>query len=267
MDSTTYFGAFYNTLTASSDTPQCHAGRQCEARPAAEQHLERYVELRRSRPRRTEADVEPDGDRRDRMGNHASEGDQYRLTPTHTPNVPTATPTIRNAPTGNSRTPRRNWRCSTSSNQRVAVPRARRHRLRHAAGRQPVRPLERSERQQHATQDAAEPRLRSRLRLDAEQHAQVQRDRLLRILQERTGHAGDPGRRAQCKLHVQRAEIGTSRRRTGRRLEVLSRLAIHGRLHLSRRGLYRIHREHRQRRDVQLQPRRQQDSRHLAATN
>ena len=56
-----------------------------------------------------------------------------------------------------------------------------------------------------------------------------------------------------ASYHVQRAEIGTSRRGTGRRLEVLSRLAVHGRLHLSRRGLYRIHREHRQRRDVQLQ--------------
>ncbi len=45
---------------------------------------------------------------------------------------------------------------------RVAVPGARRHRIRHAAGRQPVRPLERSERQQYAAKDAAEPRLRHR---------------------------------------------------------------------------------------------------------
>ena len=76
---------------------------------------------------------------------------------------------------------------------------------------------------------------------------------------------GDPGRRAQCELHVQRAEIGASRRRAGRRLEVLSGLAVHGRLYLSRRGLHRIHREHRPTaRRLQLQPRRQQDSRHLA---
>ena len=34
-----------------------------------------------------------------------------------------------------------------------------------------------------------EPRLRHRVRLDAEQHAQIQRDRLLRILQERVGDA------------------------------------------------------------------------------
>ena len=69
---------------------------------------------------------------------------------------------------------------------------------------------------------------------------------------------------APNQLHVQRPEIGTSRRRASRGLEILPRLAVHGRLHLSRRGLYGIHREPRQRRDVQLQPCRQQDPRHLA---
>ena len=61
---------------------QRHAGRQREARPSAEQYVQRYVELRRSRARRTQADAEPDGGRRHRMGNDASEGDQHRLTPT-----------------------------------------------------------------------------------------------------------------------------------------------------------------------------------------
>ena len=44
----------------------------------------------------------------------------------------------------------------------------------------------------------------------------------------------------------------------------LSRLALYGGLHLSRRGLHPIHGEHHKRRRLQLQPRRQQDPRHLA---
>ena len=66
------------------------------------------------------------------------------------------------------------------------------------------------------------------------------------------------------ELHIQRAEIGTSRGGDSRRLEVLSRLAIYGGLYLSRRSLHRIHREPHQRRRLQLQPCGQQDSRHLA---
>ena len=41
--------------------------------------LQRHVELRRSRARGTQADAEPDGGCRHRLGNHASEGDQHRL--------------------------------------------------------------------------------------------------------------------------------------------------------------------------------------------
>ena len=37
LESTTYFGAFYNTLTASSDTRNVMPGRQRDARPSAEQ--------------------------------------------------------------------------------------------------------------------------------------------------------------------------------------------------------------------------------------
>ena len=74
---------------------------------------------------------------------------------------------------------------------RMAVPGARRHRLWHAAGRKPLRPFEWSKRQQHAAPDAAEPRLRYRVRLDAEQRAQIQCDRLLRVLPQRAGHPGD----------------------------------------------------------------------------
>ena len=73
-----------------------------------------------------------------------------------------------------------------------------------------------------------------------------------------------PGRRAQLELYVQRAEIRAPRLRTCRRLEVLSRLAVYGRLYLSRSVLHRIHREHQQWRRLQLQSRGQQDPRHFA---
>ena len=43
LESTAYFGAFYNTLTASSD--RVDAGRQRHAWQAAEQYLERHHQL------------------------------------------------------------------------------------------------------------------------------------------------------------------------------------------------------------------------------
>ena len=58
---------------------------------------------------------------------------------------------------------------------------------------QSVRPFGRYSRQQHAAPDPKESRLRYRLRLDAEQRAQVQCDRLLRVLPQRIGYSGDPG--------------------------------------------------------------------------
>ena len=69
LEFTAYFGAFYNTLTASSDTRIRHAGRQRHAGPAAEQYLERHHQLWRSRARGAQVDAVADGDCRDRLGN------------------------------------------------------------------------------------------------------------------------------------------------------------------------------------------------------
>jgi iron complex outermembrane recepter protein len=84
---------------------------------------------------------------------------------------------------------------------------------------------------------------------------------------ERVGHAGDAEVRHQ--LYIQRAAIRASWGGASRRLEVLSRLAIHCGIYLSRSVLHRIYGRHqkprRRRRRLQLQPRWQQDSRHLAA--
>ena len=267
LESTTYFGAFYNTLTASSDYAQssCRAATPRSGRLQSNTWSD-TIELRRSRARGTEADAATDGGCRHRMGNHASEGDQFRLQlrivagPESDDHPDDRRPAI---PEHRARA-----RAALQAESRVAVPGACRHRIRNAAGRKPLRPFERSERQQYAAQDAKEPRLRSRLRLDAEQRAQVQRDRLLRILPQRTGHAGDTGRAPNASYTFNAPTIGASRGRTGRRLEVLSRLAIHRGLYLSRSVLHRIHRRtskpRRRRHGLQLQPRGQQDSRHLA---
>ncbi len=58
---------------------QCHAGRQRHARTAAEQYVQRHLELWRSGAPGTQAQPEPDGGCRDRMGNDAAQGDQHRL--------------------------------------------------------------------------------------------------------------------------------------------------------------------------------------------
>ena len=86
----------------------------------------------------------------------------------------------------------------------------RRYWLWNAASRKPFCPCQRSERQQHSASDAEEPRLRSRFRLDAEQCAETQRDRLLRIFPQRVGHPGDSGKRTEYELPLQRAEVGAS---------------------------------------------------------
>ena len=153
MESTTYFGAFYNTLTASSDTRNVMPGGNAKLGLLAEQHLERHVELRRSRARRAQADAEPDGGRRHRMGSNPSEGDQHLLRLQH------AQCSNGDARSADSRRPaipkhRARARAALQAESRMAVSRARRHRIRHAAGRQPLRPLERSERQQYAAKDA-----------------------------------------------------------------------------------------------------------------
>jgi iron complex outermembrane receptor protein len=117
-----------------------------------------------------------------------------------------------------------------------------RHRLRNAAGRKPVRPFERQNGNNTQLRRSRTSATTS-VRLDAEQCADAQRDRLLRILQERAGHAGHPVG-APMRASRSSAPVGTSRGRARRRLEVLSRLAFHGGLYLSRRVLHRIHREH-----------------------
>ena len=58
LESTTYFGALLQHADGVERHAQRHAGRQREARSSAEQHVQRYIELRRSRARRTQADAE-----------------------------------------------------------------------------------------------------------------------------------------------------------------------------------------------------------------
>ena len=189
MESTTYFGAFYNTLTASSDTRNVMPGGNAT------------LGLLQSN---TFSDTS-------NYGVRARE--ELKLAPnltavagigwetTHLKGINTAyTYNDAECPDGDDRTAdnrrpaipehRARTGAALQAESRMAVPRARRHGIRHAAGRQPLRPFEWSERQQYAAQDAAEPRLRHRVRLDAEQHAQIQRDRLLRILPQRAGDAG-----------------------------------------------------------------------------
>ena len=156
---------------------QRDAGRQRDARPSVEQSLQRHDELRRARAGGTQAHAATDRRRRHRMGNDPSEGNQHGYTYSGLPPVtdddrrPTADRQFQNtAP---------ELALLYKLNHRVAVPGARRHRIRHAAGLQPLRSLERSDRQQHAAPDAEEPRLRPRLRLDAEQRAEIERDRFL----------------------------------------------------------------------------------------
>ena len=72
MESTTYFGAFYNTLTASSDTRNVMPGGNATLGLLREQYLQRHLQLRRSRARGTQACAEPDGGCRHRMGNDRS---------------------------------------------------------------------------------------------------------------------------------------------------------------------------------------------------
>ena len=153
LESTTYFGALLQHADGVERYAQRHAGRQRQARPSAEQHLERHVELWRSRARRTQADAEPDGGCRHRMGSDPSEGDQHRLQLSDVTNVRRrrSSPIVADRQFQNTAP---ELALLYKLNHRVAVPGARRHRLRHAAGRQPLRPFERSERQQHAAQDA-----------------------------------------------------------------------------------------------------------------
>ena len=144
LESTTYFGAFYNTLTASSDSQIRHAGRQRHAWQAAEQYLERHHQLRRSRARGTEADAATDRDCRASAGktthlkgiNSVYRYGNAGAADDHPDDRRPAIPKHR-ARAG----------AALQAESRVAVPGTCRHRIRHAAGRKPLRPFERSDRQ------------------------------------------------------------------------------------------------------------------------
>ena len=97
-------------------------------------------------------------------------------------------------------------RAALQAESRVAVPGACRHRIRHAAGRQPLRPLERSERQQYAAQDAD----RTSVTTSASTGRRTTRSNSARPASTNSSSnelvtQATPGRRTQCKLHVQRA--------------------------------------------------------------
>ena len=153
MDSTTYFGGFYNTLTASSDTRNVMPGGNATLGLLSSNTVQRHHQLWGSRARGTQADPDADGDCRDRMGNDPSEGHQYRLHLHRTVNVPTTT-------IGSPSADRQFQNTAPELallyklNNEWQFRGARRHRLRHAAGRQPVRAAERPVRQQYPAQDA-----------------------------------------------------------------------------------------------------------------
>ena len=205
MESTTFFGGWYNTLTRRAiRAMSCRAAMPrsvcCKAIRSAS-----TLELWRSRARgaqarrRTLTAVAGIGWETTSLKGintvyryHAERPDgDDRLADIGRPAIPEHRARIRACST--SRTP--------SGSFAAASPRAMERRRSETCsslsnGRQ---------RQQYAAQDAAEPGLRPRFRLDAEQRAEAQRDRLLRILQERTGDAGYPGRSTERELHLQRA--------------------------------------------------------------
>ena len=79
LESTTYFGAFYNTLTASSDTRNVMPGGNARLgllQSNTWSDTSNYGVRAREELKLT---PQPDGDCRHRMGNDASEGDQHLL--------------------------------------------------------------------------------------------------------------------------------------------------------------------------------------------
>ena len=165
MESTTFFGGFYNTLTASSDTRNVMPGGNATLGASIEQSLQRDDQLRRSRARRTQAHDFLDGRRRHRLGNDRSEGNQHCLYLHWRDGITTTALTTADRQFQNTAP---ELALLYTVEQRVAVARAGRYRLRHAAGLQPLRAAERAVRQQHPAPDAEQSRLRPRLRLDAE---------------------------------------------------------------------------------------------------
>ena len=199
MDSTTYFGAFYNTLTASSDTRNVMPGGNAR------------LGLLQSN---TFSDTSNYGVRaREELKLHpnltAIAGIGWETTILRGVNTAYAYP---DAAMSRRRRPESDIRRPAISEHRAGIGAALQARIPSGSSVDASPPdtvrrrsatcscSRRAPRQQHATEDAEKPRLRPRLRLDAEQRADVQRDRLLRILQERTGdrrpHRSTPRMRA-----------------------------------------------------------------------
>ncbi len=209
MESTTLFRWPGTTRwRASSDTRFVMPGGNATLGQLQSNTLSEHLQLRRSRARGIEADAATDGDCRHRLGNHHAEGRQYGLQRIRVAGCPDVrSPAISADRQFQNTAPELALLYKLNPEWQFRAPC--RHRLRHAAGRKPLHPLERPERQQHAAQDAEEPRLRPRVRLDAEQRAQIQRDRLLRVLQERTGRR----RPTPVNAHRMRASRSTRRDR------------------------------------------------------
>ncbi len=175
MESTTYFGACYNTLAASSDTRNVMPGGNARLGLLASNTFSSTSNY--GVRAREELKIAPNLTAIAGIGWETTVLRGVNTAYAYpTPNVPTAITTLI-SPTGNSRTPRPSWRCSTSSipngsSARVSPPATARRRSATSSSSRTA------ERQQHAAQDAEEPRLRHRLRLDAEQYAHIQRDRL-----------------------------------------------------------------------------------------
>ena len=174
LESTTYFGAFYNTLTASSDSRlSCRAATPrwagCRAIPGATPPTMAFVRARNSSRRRA------DGGSGDRLGNDASQGIELPIQ-----HRTGRADIFRRSAAGNFRTPRPRSRWSTSRipngcSVDASPPAMERRRsetsLSLRAGKTATTRSSRRRRTSATT----------RFRLDAEQRAQVQRDRL-RIL-------------------------------------------------------------------------------------
>ena len=85
MDSTTFFGGFYNTLTASSDTRNVMPGGNATLGLLASNSWSDTSNYGVRAREELKLTSNPDGGRGHRMGDDASEGDQHRLTPIRSP--------------------------------------------------------------------------------------------------------------------------------------------------------------------------------------
>ena len=139
LESTAYFGAFYNTLTASSELEIRHAGRQRHAWQVVEQYLERDHQLWRSRARGIEADVTLTAVAG--IGWETTNLKGINTAYTYTGTTGITTPTITRSADRQFQNTAPELALLYKLNPRVAVPGACRHRIRHAADRKPVHPF------------------------------------------------------------------------------------------------------------------------------